>query len=151
MRAFVIAIVGLSSVFLMCFLEPLATSGAVSGTLRAAIIFISLATVVVAARTTDRPAALLIGGAIGLLMPVLFWEGRWLAHLSGWSGLEIDRFLSAIGEMPVSAGEAQMLALLVGVISGIPCAVVGAVVGWVAGRRSNADDAARPTLAIFDT
>jgi hypothetical protein len=57
-----------------------------------------------------------------------------LPFLTGWNGLEIDRFLSALGEMPVTPGEAQILALFFGTLLGVPCAVVGGIVGWMAAR-----------------
>ena len=81
--------------------------------------------------------AVVLGALTGLFTAVLFYEGRWLAFLTGWNGLEIDRFLSALGEMPVSAGQAQMLALIFGALLGVPMAVVGGIVGWMAARDRN--------------
>jgi hypothetical protein len=81
-----------------------------------------------------------IGALTGYFTAVLFYEGRWLAFLTGWNGLEIENFLSALGEMPVTAGEAQVIALFFGSLLGVPFAVVGGIIGWMGAR--NRDHAA---------
>ena len=134
MRPFAIAAGGLAAVLGAGFLQPL-SSETVESILGMSTLLVSLAMVIAVGHYLDRGSALLACGATGFLAPLLWSEGRWLAYLSGWNGLEMSRFLSALDEMPVDAGEAQALALLLGGVIAIPAALCGAAIGWIAGRR----------------
>jgi hypothetical protein len=119
------------------FIAPL-VSDTVGHIFWLSILAVSLVAVIVAGLLSRRVLeAVVIGALTGFFAAVLWNEGRWLAYLTGWNSLEIDRFLSALGEMPVTAGEAQMLALILGTLLGLPMAAVGAIIGWMASRRQD--------------
>lgn len=121
------------------FVAPLA-SDVMASVLWVGMAMLSAVLVIIAARTVGRLEGATRGAAIGFVTALLWWEGRWLSYLIGWGGLKMDRFLSALGEMPISAGGAQLLTLLVASVWGLVFAACGAVVGSVAGGQ-------RPTLS----
>jgi hypothetical protein len=114
------------------FLAPLA-SGVMASVLWVGMAMLSVVLVIMAARTVGQLQGATRGAAIGFVIALLWWEGRWLSYLIGWGGLEMDRFLSALGEMPISAGGAQLLTLLVASLWGLVFAACGAVIGSFAG------------------
>jgi hypothetical protein len=134
MRSLAIAGGGLAVVLAAGSLQPL-SSDAIASVLGMGTLVIALAVVIAVGHYLDRGWASLACGAMGFLSPLLWSEGRWLAYLSGWDGLDMSRFLSALDEMPVDAGEAQGLALLLGGVVAVPASLCGAAIGWIAGRR----------------
>ena len=75
------------------------------------------------------------GLTVGALTAYSFQQGRYFAYLSGWGGLDIANFLSALGEMDTTAGSAEALVLFFGLIFAIPGAIVGAALGtFVSGK-----------------
>jgi len=90
--------------------------------------------VLIGVGSSNRLFAVLTGFGLGLLTPVMYYEGRWVAFLTGWNGLEMRKFLSALGEMDTTAAEAQGLVIIFGGLFGIVSGLAGAALGWMASR-----------------
>jgi hypothetical protein len=98
-------------------------------------LLLAATTVVAIGLGSGRVFATLSGFGVGLLTPVMYYEGRWVAFLTGWNGLEIRKFLSALGEMDTTPAEAQGLVIIFGGLFGIVSGLAGAALGWMASRN----------------
>jgi hypothetical protein len=127
-----------AATLLGAFILGLADKLIVGETYGAILFYVSLVTaaviVIVVGLSSSWLSATLMGTGLGFLTPLIYYEGRWIAYLTGWNGLEMRLFLSSLGEMDVTAVEAQALVILLGVVFGIPCGLAGATLGWMASR-----------------
>ena len=129
---------GLAALFVAGFLGPVAGVSELAVFLLAAIIMTT--TAFMAGRHVDHFGfGLIFGALVGLLSVPVGGEASYLAHVSGWGGLEIDDFGSP--DVPE-----QYWALVAGLVTpwlGLPSALLGAGLGGLGALTRHQGEAVR--------
>lgn len=94
MRAIIAVVGGLAAIFSVLFIDSVATGSEPTGPVAGAMLALALLLVVLAGARQDLLTASIAGGAIGGLLNAVGDHAIYLAHLTGWNGLDVANFPS---------------------------------------------------------